>query len=66
LNWRTKQERMNKSNLIIQKKMNKKNIIAFIQHYEKLTKWMLNTVPMKSNIVIQVDKKQRITSIKLR
>ena len=63
LNWKLKQERMNKSNSKLQKKMNKKNIIYFIQHYEKITKWMFKTLIKKANIVIKVNKNQKIYSI---
>ena len=63
LNWKLKQERMNKSNSKLQKKMNKKNIIYFIQHYEKITKWMFKTLIKKANVVIKVNKNQKIFSI---
>ena len=54
---------MNKSNSKLQKKMNKKNLIYFIQHYEKITKWMFKTLTKKSNFIIKVDKNQKIFSI---
>ena len=43
--------------------MNKKNLIYFIQHYEKITKWMFKTLTKKSNFIIKVDKNQKIFSI---
>ena len=66
LNWRIKQEKMNKSNAKIHKKMNKKNLINFIEHYEKITKYMLKELPNQANMVIKVDKKQNITSFSIK
>ena len=44
--------------------MSKKNIIYFIQHYEKITKWMIKIMPKKANLTIFVDKNQKIKNIK--
>ena len=63
LNWRLKQEKMNKSNLNIQKKMNKKNLINFIQHYEKLTRWMLKNYETMFDLIIKVNNKQKIIAV---
>jgi len=63
LNWRLKQEKMNKSNLNIQKKMNKKNLINFIQHYEKLTRWMLKNYATMFDLIIKVNNKQKIIAV---
>ena len=63
LNWRLKQEKMNKSNLNIQKKMNKKNLINFIQHYEKLTRWMLKNHKTMFDLIIKVNNKQKIIAV---
>ena len=57
---------MNKSNAKIHKKMNKKNLINFIEHYEKITKYMLKELPNQANMVIKVDKKQNITSFSIK
>ena len=46
--------------------MNKKQIFEFIQHYEKITKWMMQVLPYKANITISVDKKQKIKEISLK
>ena len=62
LSWRLKQELNNTSKLFKSKKMNIKEIKIFIQHYEKITKWMLKDYTKKANLVIRVDKNQRITS----
>jgi len=63
LKWRHKQEKMNKLESINQKKMNKKNLIQFIQYYEKITKWMLKVLPSKTGLLVKIDKNQKITSI---
>ena len=63
LGWRIKQEKNNYSNLNNSKKMNTKEIKLFIQHYEKITKWMLKNYPKFANIVLKINKDQKITSI---
>ena len=32
----------------------------FIQHFEKLTKWMMLTMPAKTNMLIKIDSSQKI------
>ena len=64
LNWRLKQEANNKSKLDNVKKMNINEIKIFIQHYEKITKWMLKNSNNFADLIIKIDKKQNITSIK--
>ena len=63
LGWRIKQEKNNYSNLNNSKKMNTKEIKLFIQHYEKITKWMLKNYSKFANIVLKINKDQKITSI---
>tara|TARA_Y100001970_G_scaffold51759_1_gene65417 strand:- start:2364 stop:3224 length:861 start_codon:yes stop_codon:yes gene_type:complete len=63
LDWRYKQEVMNKKKLTKNKKINKKNLIEFIMHYEKITKWMLQKMPIKASLLLKIDKKQKIISI---
>lgn len=63
LRWRIKQEKNNYSNFNNSKKMNTKEIKLFIQHYEKITKWMLKNYPKFANIVLKINKDQKITSI---
>ena len=46
--------------------MDKKQIFEFVQHYEKITKWMMQVLPSKANITISVDKKQKIKKISLK
>ena len=64
LNWRLKQEKNNKSKLDNVKKMNINEIKIFIQHYEKITKWMLKNSNNFADLIIKIDKKQNITSVK--
>ena len=64
LNWRLKQEKMNKSNKKNQIKMNKKEILYFISHYEKITKWMIKKLPHIANLVVSINHKQEIIKTK--
>ncbi len=61
LNWRIKQEKMMKKNN--NKIMTKNEIQKFILHYEKLTKWMMKTLPNNANLVIHIDNNQKIKKI---
>lgn len=63
LRWRIKQEKNNSSNLNNSKKMSNQEIELFIQHYEKITKWMLKNYSKFANIVLKINKDQKITSI---
>ncbi len=62
--WRVKQEKRNSSQSKKFKKMNIEEIQIFIQHYEKITKWMLKEFNGFSNLVIRVDKNQKIISVR--
>ena len=61
--WRLKQERM--MNAINNNKqcMNKKQVLEFIQYYEKITKWMIKKIPLVSNLTVFVDANQKIKKI---
>lgn len=63
LKWRTLQETNNAIKNNQKKLMNKKELSFFIQHYEKITKWMIKTMPAKANILINVDSNQKIKKI---
>ena len=43
--------------------MNKNELQVFIQHYEKLTKWMMKTMPAKADILIKIDGNQKIKKV---
>ena len=63
LKWRHSQE---KQNALINKKkkfMSKQELRYFIQHYEKLTRWMIKTMPAKASIIISINKNQKIEKI---
>ena len=62
LNWRFKQEKM-MSERNNKKIMNKKELEYFISHYEKITKFMIKVLPKKADIVIKIDKNQRIKNL---
>jgi len=65
-NWRLKQEKMMITKKNHPEAMDKKQIFEFVQHYEKITKWMMQVLPSKANITISVDKKQKIKKISLK
>ena len=65
LNWRLKQERRNLSYSNKAKKMTINEIKYFIQHYEKITKWMLKNNNNSSDVVLKINKNQIIQSISI-
>jgi D-glycerate 3-kinase len=64
LNWRLKQEKMNSSKSKDQIKMNKKEILCFISHYEKITKWMFKKLTHEADLVLKINQKQEIIKSK--
>jgi D-glycerate 3-kinase len=63
LKWRHSQE---KQNALINKKkkfMSKPELKYFIEHYEKLTRWMIKTMPAKASIIININKNQKIEKV---
>ena len=46
------------------KTMTDKQIKNFVMYYERITKHMLKTLPNKANVVISIDNKHRLKSIK--
>ena len=63
-NWRLNQENQMKKKMSKSKlSMNKKQIIFFISHYEKLTKWMMKKLHHKANLTLFIDDKQKIKKI---
>ena len=63
LKWRYSQEKSNASKSDNKNFMNKANLQKFIQHYEKLTKWMLLTLPTKADILIKIDSNQKVKKL---
>ncbi len=61
--WRLKQEKYNQSKNKKSKRMSADEIKIFIQHYEKLTKWMLKDLNKKAQIVIKFEKNHKISSV---
>ena len=62
--WRIKQENfLKKRSLNKSLGMSDHQIEIFIQHYEKITKWMINNMHKKSNLIIEVNRDQKITKI---
>ena len=44
--------------------MTDNKIKNFVMYYERLTKHMLKTLPKKANVVIRIDNKHRLKSIR--
>ena len=63
LKWRYEQEKNNALKSRNKDFMNKKDLQKFIQHYEKLTKWMMKTMPAKADILIKIDSNQKIKKV---
>jgi len=61
--WRLKQEKTNQSKNKKLKRMSADEIKVFVQHYEKITKWMIKDLNKKAQIVIKFEKNHRISSI---
>ena len=61
--WRSDQEKRNLSKSVNKKYMSKKQLEMFIQHYEKITKWMIKTMPAEADMLIKVNKNQMVEKI---
>tara|TARA_B100000963_G_scaffold12741_1_gene9819 strand:+ start:3170 stop:4087 length:918 start_codon:yes stop_codon:yes gene_type:complete len=64
LKWRLLQEKKLRITGKGNKIMNDKEIKDFIMHYERITKHILKTLPKKAEVVISIDEKHRLKSIK--
>jgi hypothetical protein len=58
-----KQEKNSKKNKNTKQGMNKKEITEFIQHYEKITKWMMKVLPIKADLTAYINTNQNIKKI---
>jgi len=63
IKWRYAQEKNNALKSRRKDFMNKNDLQVFIQHYEKLTKWMMKTMPAKADILIKIDGNQKIKKV---
>jgi len=63
LKWRLKQEKNNKKNKNSKNGMTKTEIVEFIKHYEKITKWTIKVLPKKANFIAYINKDQMIKKI---
>ena len=61
--WRLKQEKTNQSKNKKSKRMTPNEIKFFIEHYEKITKWMMKDLNKKAQIVIKFEKNHKISSL---
>ncbi len=60
--WRELQEdKLRETNLLGKKVMNSDEVKRFVEHYERLTKHMLNDLPRRSDIVINIDDSHNLT-----
>ncbi|MDC0057937.1 hypothetical protein OAJ21_01920 [Pelagibacteraceae bacterium] len=66
LKWRYVQEKNNALKSNNKDFMNKTNLKIFIEHYEKLTKWMIRTMPAKADMLIKIDRNQKIKKLLFR
>ncbi len=62
--WRLLQEKKLKKTSRGKKIMNNQDVKKFIMYYERITKNMLKTLISKSNILINIDTKHRLKSVK--
>ena len=62
--WRLLQEKKLRISSKGNKTMTDKQIKNFVMYYERITKYMLKTLPKKSDITISIDKSHRLKSIK--
>ncbi len=63
LKWRHSQEKQNALINKNKKFMSKAELKYFIEHYEKLTRWMIKTMPAKASIIININKNQKIEKV---
>ena len=63
LKWRYAQEKNNAKKTKTKNFMNKNATKSFISYYEKLTKWMIQNMPANADMLIKVDKNQKIKKI---
>ena len=64
LKWRLLQEKKLRITSKGNKTMTDNKIKNFVMYYERLTKHMLKTLPKKANVVIRIDNKHRLKSIR--
>lgn len=63
LKWRNAQENNNAIKSKQKKFMKKNDLKKFVDHYEKLTKWMMKTMPAKADMLIKIDENQKIKKV---
>lgn len=70
IQWRTEQENDNRGRAKINQKsdqqamgMTDQEIIRFVQHYERLTLWSLQTLPEKADILVTLDKNHAVADV---
>jgi len=66
--WRAEQEealkaRLRAQGLPVQRAMSEEQLRHFIEHYERLTRWILQDLPGRSDLVLSLNPKHRVESI---
>jgi D-glycerate 3-kinase len=46
--------------------MHKRELVAFIMHYERLTRWMLKEMPRRADILLPLARDQHIRAVRIR
>ncbi len=64
--WRLLQEKKLRKKYKGKKIMTKQQVKKFIMYYERITKQMLEDLTLKANILIRLDKKHRLSSLKFK
>jgi D-glycerate 3-kinase len=57
--WRTQQEQQLAKN----RRMDRIALKRFLAHYQRLTLWMLETLPARADLVVQLDADHRVTGV---
>ena len=69
--WRAEQEqalkaRLQAQGLPLQRAMSEQQLRYFIEHYERLTRWILRDLPGRSDLVLSLNPEHRVASIEAR
>lgn len=67
--WRTEQERARAASphaKALPGLMTAEEISFFIQHFERLTRWMMEDLPSRADLVLQLDEQRRVQGVEMR
>ena len=60
--WRSEQEQQ----LSVDRRMSAASFKRFLSHYERLTLWMLETLPAQANLVVELDADHAVARVRLK